>query len=156
MAISYTITPHKVAFPSKVAASAGSPHIYNVRLSADHDNGDLIGRGAWVAFDEYAEAAAPNTFKGVIRGQGTFGWYVEVTAATDALFVFNSPVIAEDYNKKFSAEKNFYNKTGDTVKAYGLIVGDVYEISADGFTGTPQANKNVTYASGKYVVASGT
>ena len=153
--IRYTIEQHGYAFPSKIASSAGSPHIYNIRLTADHDNGDLVGRGAWQAFDEYTEAAAPNTFAGVIREQAANGnWYVEVTADTEALFVYNSPIIAEDYNSKFAMESNFFNANGDTVKAYSLIKGDIFELSAAHFTGTPQANKAVSYASGKYVVAS--
>lgn len=153
MAIRYAIEEHNVAFPSKIAASAGSPHIYNIRLTNDTDNGQLVGKGDWVAFDEYAEAAAP-TFAGKIQAQAANGnWYIEVTAATEALFVFDSPIIAEDYNAKFTAEKNFFNEAGKTVKAYSLIKGDIFEVSAHAFDGTPVAGKTVSYADGKYVVA---
>ena len=115
--INVTIAEHKVAFPTKVAAAAGSPHIYNIQAAS----GD---------------------------------WYIEVTAATEALFIFDSPVIAENYNHKFTAEKNFYNESGKVVKAYSLIKGDIISISTFGFTGTPKAGKTVSYANGKYVVAS--
>ncbi len=152
--IRYTLEEHNVAFPSKIAASAGSPHIYNINLTADTDNGQLVGRGAWKAFDEYTAAAAPNTFAGVIRQQAANGnWYVEVTADTEALFVFDSPIIAEDYNTKFTAEKNFFNEKGKTVKAYSLIKGDIFELSEHAFDGTPVAGKAVTYVNGKYKVA---
>lgn len=151
--IRYTIEQHGYAFPSKIASSAGSPHIYNIRLTADHDNGSLVGRGDWIAFDEYEEAAAP-AFAGVIREQAANGnWYVEVTDATEALFVYNSPIIAEDYNNKFAMESNFFNAEGDTVKAYSLIKGDIFELSAAHFTGTPAAGATVSYASGKYAIA---
>ncbi len=151
--IQYTIAKHIFGFPSKIVSAYGGGHIYNIRLTADTDNCTLVGRGNWVAFDEYTQAAAPNTFAGIIRQQAANGnWYIEVTADTEALFVYDAPVIAEDYNKKFSLEENFYNEQGKTVKAYSLIKGDIFEVSALGFNGTPAANKTVTFANGKYVV----
>lgn len=151
--IQYTIAKHIYGFPSKIVSAYGGGHIYNIKLTADTDNCTLVGRGNWVGFDEYAQAAAPNTFAGIIRAQAANGnWYIEVTAATEALFVYDAPVIAEDYNKKFSLEENFYNEQGKTVKAYSLIKGDIFEVSALGFNGTPAANKTVTFANGKYVV----
>ena len=153
MAIRYTIEEHNVAFPSKIAASAGSPHIYNIRLTEDTDNGQLVGKGDWVAFDEYEQAAAP-AFSGKIQAKAANGnFYVEVTDDTEALFVFDSPIIAEDYNTKFTAEKNFFNEEGKTIKAYSLIKGDIFELSAIAFDGTPEAGKTVSYSGGKYVVA---
>ena len=153
MAIGITKVEHNSGFPSKIASSAGSPHIYNVRLTNNRDNLTLLGRGAWVAFDEYQEAAAPNTFAGIIRGQAKNGnWYIEVTADTEALLVWNSPL--NPYTEAdFGAEKYFYNAQGDTVKAYSLIKGDIFELSAIGFDGTPVAGKTVTYVNGKYKVA---
>ena len=44
MAIKYTITKYGVSFPTKVAASAGSPHIYNITLTNDTPNGKIVGR----------------------------------------------------------------------------------------------------------------
>lgn len=151
--IQYTIAKHIYGFPSKIVSAYGGGHIYNIKLTADTDNCTLVGRGAWAGFDEYTQAAAPNTFAGIIRQQAANGnWYIEVTAATEALFVYDAPVIAEDYNKKFSLEENFYNEQGKTVKAYSLVKGDIFEVSALGFNGTPAANKTVTFANGKYVV----
>lgn len=152
MAIGITKVEHNSGFPSKIASSAGSPHIYNVRLTNNHDNLTLIGRGAWVAFDEYQEAAAPNTFAGIIRAQAKNGrWYIEVTADTEALLVWNSPI--NPYTgTDFDGEQYFYNEVGDTVKAYSLIKGDIFEVSAVGFDGKPVAGKTVTFVNGKYKV----
>jgi len=150
--IKYTIAKHAFGFPSKVVSGYGGGHIYNIRLTEDTDNTALVGRGDWIAFDEYEQAATP-TFAGVIREQAANGnWYIEVTDDTEALFVYDAPVIAEDYNKEFAKEENFYNESGKTVKAYSLIKGDIFEVSPAGFTGTPTAGKAVTFASGKYVV----
>ena len=44
MAIKYTIDKYGVSFPTKVAASAGSPHIYNITLTNDTPNGKIIHR----------------------------------------------------------------------------------------------------------------
>lgn len=151
--IRYTIEKHSYGFPSKVAASAGSPHIYNIRLTKDHDNASLVGRGKWVGFDEYEETTVP-AFEGLVREQAANGnWYVEVTKDTDALFVFDSAIIAEDYNSEFKKESNFFNEKGKTVKAYSLIVGDILEISEEGFDGEIVAEKKVTYESDKYKIS---
>ena len=151
--IRYSIEKHSYGFPSKVAASAGSPHIYNIRLTKDHDNASLVGKGKWVAFDEYEEAEVP-TFEGIIQDQAANGnWYIEVTKDTDALFVFDSAIVAETYNSEFKKESNFFNEKGKTIKAYSLIVGDIVEVSANGFEGEPEKEKTVTYSNGKYTVS---
>ena len=156
MAYNFTYTKHAIAFPTKIAASAGSPHIYNITLSTDQDQGQIIGRGNWLSFDNYAEAAAPNGFAGKIVAQAANGnWYVEVTATgnAEALFVYNSPILPFESPREMADISNFYNKAGDVVKAYTLIVGDIFEVSAEAFTGIPVANKAVSVASKKLVVA---
>lgn len=151
--IRYAIEKHIVGFPSKIASSMGSPHIYNIRLTKDTDNATLVGRGKWVGFDEYEEAVVPS-FAGVIREQAANGnWYIEVTAETDALFVYDSNIIAEDFTSEFKKESNFFNEKGKTVKAYSLIVGDIFEVSKEGFKGEPEKDKTVSFSDGKYVVA---
>ena len=57
-----SMTKHAVCFPSKIAASAGSPHIYNITLTTDADNGNIIGRGAYNHLDNYNETTAPTGF----------------------------------------------------------------------------------------------
>lgn len=152
--ISYQIADHVWGFPTKVVSGYGGGHIYNIHLTANTDNCTLVGRGAWEALDLYTQAAAP-TFAGIIRERAKNGnWYIEVTADTEALFVYDAPIIAEDYNREFQKESHFYNESGKVVKAYSLQKGDLIEVSANGFTGTPVANKAVSFASGKYVVAS--
>lgn len=158
MAIDLTKGSHVVAFPSKLAAASGSPHIYNINVDGDTDNGSLILKGAFNHLDNYDEATTGTvSFTGVILGKATDtpnSWYVEVTAATDALFVYNTPVSPYP-ERELQDESLFYNEDGDTVKAYSLIKGDVFSVSANAFDGTPVAGKGVTYVSGKYKVAVG-
>ena len=109
MAIRYEIEKHAVAFPSKLLAQNGGKHIYNVVLSTDTDNGNLIARGEWDSLDLYKEAAV-TTFEGVVREQAANGnWYVEVTDPGDALFVYQQPVIAEEWTNTFKKTSNFFN-----------------------------------------------
>lgn len=153
MAIKYSIEKHAVAFPSKLLAQNGGKHIYNIELATDTDNGNLVKRGSFIDLDLYEEEAA-TTFEGVIQKQAANGnWYVEVVNPGDALFVYMQAFIAEEWTNKFKAESNFYNAAGDVVRGYELAVGDVFEVSVEGFTGTPEAGKTVSVAAKKLVVA---
>lgn len=60
------MTKHAICFPSKVLADYMGAHIFNITLGTAADNGNIIGRGAWNSFDNYAEAACPNGFAGKI------------------------------------------------------------------------------------------
>ena len=154
MAIKYAIEKHGTAFPSKVLAHEGGAHIFNIELSADCDTGNVDKKGEWISLDLYAEDTA-STMKGVIRQQATNGnWYIEITENPDhELFVYQVPIIAEEWTNSFKKEINFYNLAGDVVRAYDLAVGDIVEVSAEGFTGTPVAGSEVTVADKKFVVA---
>lgn len=151
-----TMTKHAVAFPSRVLAGSMGAHIFNITLNTAADNGNIIGRGAWTSFDNYAEAACPNGFAAKIVDKAANGnWYVEVTAVPstgEALLVYNSPIIPYESPRELADESNFYNASGEVVKAYTLTVGDVFEVSAEAFTGTPGKGKALTVASKKLVV----
>lgn len=152
------VTKHAVCFPSKVLAGSMGAHIYNITLNTAADNGNIIGRGAWNSFDNYAEAACPNGFAGKIVDQAKNGnWYVEVTAVpegAEALLVYNSPIVPYESPRELADPSNFYNAAGEVVKAYVLTLGDIFEVSAEAFTGTPVKNKAVSVTAKKLVVAS--
>lgn len=152
--IDFAITfTHNEAFPSKLLAASGGGHIYDIQLTADHDNGVLVGRGSYIKLGTYQETTAPNTFAGIIREQAANGnWYVEVTAATEALWILMPEISPYEAIPETVNPKAWVNKAGDTVKGYSLTKGDIFEMSAEGFTGIPAVNKSVTFASGKYVV----
>lgn len=152
--INYTIAKHATANVSKLLATTGGAHIYNVTLSTAADNGNIIKRGAWLSFDNYAEAAATE-IDAVVRGQAANGnWYVEVVDPKDCLLVYNPPVIEEDYNNRFKAEYNFFVGEGEVARAHELMKGDLFEVSAEGFSKTPSAGKTIsTIASKKLVIA---
>ena len=131
MAIKYTIDTFPIGFPTKVLAREGGKHIYNITLAEDTPNGVFVSKGAWQELDRYVEAAA-GTVTGKIQGKAANGnFYVEiVTCDEGTLFVSQVPVIEEEWTKNFLKEENFYNKNGETVRAYQLAPGDIIELNA--------------------------
>lgn len=143
--INIAITQHTVAYPTKVLAREGGKHIYNIRLDlSDVDNGNFVAKGDFIELDLYKQAAATK-FEGKVVAQAVNGnYYVEVVDPGDALFVYNPAIIEEEYSTKFTAESNFYNGKGEVVRGYELAVGDIVEISADGFDAVPTVGADVT------------
>ncbi len=158
MAIKLNIeNTHAVVFPSKLVAGNGGEHIVNLTLTADCDNGVIRSIGNWKAFDEYEEAAAPAGFAGIIREKGTGtdnSWYVEVVTPADAVLVDEVEEFTNTYDARFTDLHNWYNPAGATVRAYVLHKYDIFELSVEGFDGTPAAGKSVTAdaSTGKLVV----
>jgi hypothetical protein len=155
MATKYTIDDtHAVSWPSKLK-SQECGHIYNVQLDTDADNGAIIARDEFLDLDLYSEGEAEG-FEGVIRKKAANGnWYVEVTKCdpVKTLYVYMEPFISEDWTNSFKKESRWYNAAGETVRAYELAVGDVFELSEAGFDGTPDVGKTVTVAKKKLKVA---
>lgn len=145
--IQVNIAKHAVAFPSKVLASNGGKHIYNIQLAEASDkyvdNGWFVGKGDFVELDLY-KAVAPTTFDGKVVGIASNGnYYVEVVDPGDALFVYQVPMIEETYNNTFKKESNYTNAPTQVVRSYELAVGDIVEISADGFDGAVSVDDEV-------------
>ena len=145
--IQVNIAKHAVAFPSKVLASKGGKHIYNIQLAEASDkfvdNGWFVGKGDFVELDLY-KAVAPTTFDGKVVGVAANGnYYVEVKSAENAFFVYQVPMIEETYNNTFKKESNYTNAPTQVVRSYELAVGDIVEISADGFDGAVEVKDEV-------------
>ena len=137
--VQITIAKHAVGFPSKTLASSGGKHLFNIQLAEASDkyvdNGWFVGKGDFVELDLY-KAKAPTTFEGKVVAVAPNGnYYVEVVDPGDALFVYNVPMIEETYNNNFKKESNYTNAPTQVVRSYELAVGDIVEISADGFDG---------------------
>lgn len=156
MAVDISTTTHAVAFPTKVAASAGSPHIFDVELTANHDNGVFLTLGDYKTLGTYEEGTNKGTITGTIVEQAANGdYYVEIaTAGTGTVFVY-MPEISPYDNKRLQREELFYNATGDVVKGYTLSYKDIVSLSAAGFTNTPVVGNAVTVDSttGKLTVS---
>jgi hypothetical protein len=134
-------TKHTVAESTNLLATHYGDHIYNIKLSANRDNGVIVGKGAYQGDDIYAEGAASNSFAGkIIEKAANGGYVVEVTAAADGdLLVLQVPTSPYEFESEARAERQFYNKANDVVRAYQLRYGDKFTLSAEGFTTTPAA-----------------
>lgn len=161
MAIKFDIAKHHVCFPTKVL-SGQVGRTLNMVINEDTDNGTVVGKGAYVSFDQYETAAAPSAFEGEILEKAADGnWYVEVKKVDvndPAILIYEVPEIAEqNYDSRFKSIANFYNAASSsrtrTVRGYVLNVTDIYELSEDAFTGTPEAGKKVTISGQQHVVA---
>lgn len=134
---------HAVAGSSKLKATTAG-HIYNILADKDYDNGTLILKGDYKEPEVYAAGAAATDFEGNVLGVAANGnYYVEVVTTGNALLILTDPLIYEDYTSQMTAESNFYNKQGDIMRAYELYVGDIFELSAEGFDGQVQVGDKV-------------
>ena len=146
---------HAYCFPTKVLAGNGGEHILNIELTADADNGSIVSAGEYKSFDNYVEAEAPADYEAKIVDIAADGnYYVEVVNPADAILiceVIDNPYT--NYDSRFKDSKLFYNAAGDVVRGYVLHKKDIYELSEEGFEGTPEVGKTVTVTGRKHVVA---
>ena len=148
---------HAYCFPTKIAGGNGAEHILNIVLTEDADNGSIVTTSAdsYVSFDQYTEEAAPADYTAKIVDVAADGnFYVQVVNPADAILiceVIDNPYT--NYDSRFKSDKLFYNAAGDVVRGYVLHKFDIYELSEEGFEGTPEAGKSVTINGRKHVVA---
>ena len=156
MYVDITKGSHIKSFPNKIASMMGQHgHVYNIVLQANTDNGTLCSRGDYVSFDQYEQdAVAANAVEVTIRELMADGTrLVEVTKlpATEVLYVYNSPV--SEYNEReFNDEQLMYNKAGEVAQGATLILGDMFTLSDNAFTGTIADGAVAKYSAGKYVI----
>ena len=152
MAIKYTIEQHASAYPSLMLAQNGGKHIYSLLLDKDADNGQVVAKNEWQGHQYYSVKDSTGV-AGIILEQAENGnWYVEITEPGDGLFIYQVPMIAEEFTRSFQKESNFYNEAGDIVRGYEMAKGDIVEVSALGFDGTPAKKAAVTVANRKFKV----
>lgn len=145
--VNLSATKHAVAGSSRLAATKGVGGLgpVDVKMAADHDNGVIVGIGDIVTGQVYAEAAA-TTFTGKIlpekAANGNF--YVEVLTAVNAYLVLTVPTTPYEFSKVITADSAFYNAKNDKARCYPLIAHDIFELSKEGFSGTPAVGAAVT------------
>ena len=156
MAIDIRKGAHVSSFPTYVSSMQRTyKRVYNITLTADTDNGMLATRGDYISFDNYEQAAVTDDDVTVaVRELGADGrWIVEVVELPDdeVLYLYNSPV-SEYETRDLQDESLYYNKSGQVVQGAPLLVGDLFSLSANAFTGTVAAGKTAKFAAGKYVL----
>lgn len=152
MAIKYAIEKFPVAFPSKTLSSMNGAHLYSLQHTDDLWNGAVVAKGDYVSLDLYEATDATAIKAEVVDVAANGNFYVEISEdakAVDALIVYNAPVIEEEYNKSFQLESNFYVPAEMEARAYAVREGDIWELSADAFDGTPTVGATVSAVTGK-------
>ena len=152
MSVFYEIAKHATANPSNVLAAEGGAHMYSVLLDTDTDNGNLIAIGEWLSLDLFAEAEVTSFTGKIVEKMGNGNYLVLVENPGDACLVYQVPVGAEEWTNTWKRESNLYNKAGDRVRVYGLVKHDRFEVSAEGFEGTPAVGAAVTGVSSKKMI----
>lgn len=112
---------HVVAESSRLKATTAG-HIYDLKMTADTDNGTIVCVGKHVegqVFEAKAYAAGEKPY-----------------------LILTSP-FAYNGKKAWSDEKYFYNAKDEIARAYELHVEDIFTVSADAFVGAPAVGKFV-------------
>lgn len=153
MSINQTVAQHATALPSNVLAQDYGAHIFNILLSTDADNGNLVAAGDWAEFDVFEEAAV-TTFAGeVVQQMPNGNWLVLVTNPGDALLVYQKPLTPYESPRELLEEKSMYNKAGDIVRCYELRKWDRFEVSALAFSGAdPEVGATCSAVTNKKMV----
>ena len=125
-------TKHVVAESSLIKATT-TGHIYSLKAIADTDNGSIVARGD---FEE------EQVFKAKAYAAGE-----------QPLFVLTPPIGYNSDRRSYQDECYFYNKTGETMRAYELCVGDIFTVSDNAITalsGAPVLKNYVSVENGLY------
>ena len=124
-------TAHVVAESSRLKATT-TGHIYDLKMTENTDNGTIVAIGDHV--------------EGQVFKAKTY-------AAGDTPYLVLTPPLAYNGKKAWSDEKYFYNAKGEIARAYELYKDDIFTVSADAFTGSPEVGK---YVDSTYTVAEAT
>ena len=141
------------------AIYAGRANLQPVEYCGMQTGGQLTQTTIVENFPGYPEGVDANQMMMEIREQAErFGCDIrdgEVTAVgANDLLVLQVPETYYDYTHQMRDEAYFYNAANDIVRCYALEVGDVFELSAEVFTGTPVKGKAVSVSRKKLAVAS--
>ena len=124
------IPKHVVCESTNLLGTEYGLHIFNVKASADIDNGKLVS---------LSEAVYENN---------EYFTMVEPTATSRVGLIISVPIGPDETPRKATLESNFYNGQGEIMRVYDLGFGDRFTISEDGITG-------IDPVKGAYVVADG-
>lgn len=129
------VSEHIVAESSRLKATIAG-HIYDLRMIEDTDNGIIVSVDNTITPSD----AGYNEEEQVYNAKAY--------ASGDKPYLVLTPPLAYNGRKLWSAEKYFYNATGDVARCYELYEDDIYTISEMAFSGSPAVGKYVdaTYA----------
>ena len=125
------VAKHIIAESTALQATRDARHIFNVKASADIDNGRLINLDDM----KYVE--------------NEYWTMVTPTATKRVGLILSVPVGADETPWKATLESNFYNGKDEIMRVYDLMAGDRFTVSANGIDG------DAAVKTGAYIVADG-
>lgn len=127
------VNKHVVAESTNLIGTTYGRHIFNVKASADIDNGKLVNLDdmVWVE-NEYFTMVTP-------------------TATSRVGLVLSTPIGADSTPYAATLPSNFYNGKDEIMRVYDLVRGDKFTVSENGIT----KNGTAAVAVGDYVIADG-
>lgn len=135
------VQPHVVAESTNLIGTTYGRHIFNIKASADIDNGKLVN------------------LDGMVWQANEYFTMVEPTATSRVGLILSVPVGPDSTPYAATLESNFYNAQGEIMRVYDLVRGDKFTISDNGIkkqtTGSGSSATNVPVAVGDYVIADG-
>ena len=132
-------TKHVVAESTNLQATYNAKHIFNVKASADIDNGKLVNLSD-MAYDT-----------------NEYFTMVEPTSTCRVGLILSVPIGPDEQPKKATYEHNFYNGQNEIMRVYDLLEGDRFTVSENGITKISSGSPAVetALAKGQYIVADG-
>lgn len=123
------VEKHIIAESTALQATRDARHIFNVKASADIDNGRLVNLDDM----KYVE----NEY-----------WTMVTPVSTKRVgLILSVPIGPDETPKKATYESNFYNGENEIMRVYDLMAGDRFTVSANGIDGDDAVEV------GAYVVA---
>ena len=136
-----TVTAHVVAESTNLQATYNAKHIFNIKASANIDNGKVVNLDdmQWVD-NEYFTMVQP-------------------TSTSRVGLILSVPIGPDERPKAATYEHNFYNGKDEIMRVYDLMPGDKFTISENGITkitsGSGDSATTTELAKGQYIVADG-
>jgi hypothetical protein len=153
MKIRWGVESHATALPSNLLAQKFG-HIYNIKLTSDCDNGNLVAVGPWIDFDVFEEAAATEFDGEIVHQMPNGNWLVLVHDAKGAKLVYQTPITPFEKPREFLKESVFYNEAGSITRCYDLYPNDRFEASDLAFDGEPEIGAKIKSIKNKKMVIS--
>ena len=156
MAINYTVDKHTVCEIGNLIAQNYGEHMVSLKIEEPTDNGRIVKVGKMETLDLYKveEATKIDAYVAMKNPNGT--WLVVVNGGSDDLtaLIYQTPLINEEAPRALTKFENFFNDPEDgAVRGYILHALDRFNLSEDGFEGTPVVGATITSISnGKPVI----
>ena len=121
------IPKHIVCESTNLGATEYAMHIFNIKASADIDNGRVVNLTDMAYQDTTDQYGMDFT--------GEYYTMVEPTATSRVGLIISVPIGPDESPRQATSESNFYNGAGEMMRVYDLMINDRFTISENGIDG---------------------